>query len=256
LGSRLGSTAAAGTPHSGLWLGLMAGWRDASRLRLCWPCAARRPHWQTIRRRSRRDRSAAGTRSPAARPSRFFDGRTFVLDGGREVRLAGIEVAPLVRVQDRRESVGRAAAAALGALATGDQVVLRRKAGPIVMAVCSPMPTRYGTAMSSCCSGSLWPRDWLGSAAAWPIPAPAISSTMRKGPVRPNLAYGPIHIMRCSTTPRAPGMSGVRCAKAPTIYVNFGRRPIGDITVTILKRNERTFAAAGLDLRKSGWSAD
>jgi hypothetical protein len=35
----------------------------------------------------------------------------------------------------------------------------------------------------------------------------------------------------------------------PTIYVNFGRRRIGDITVTILKRNERSFTAAGLDLR-------
>ena len=34
----------------------------------------------------------------------------------------------------------------------------------------------------------------------------------------------------------------------PTIYVNFGRRRIGDITVTILKRNERSFAAAGVDL--------
>ena len=35
----------------------------------------------------------------------------------------------------------------------------------------------------------------------------------------------------------------------PTIFVNFGRRRSGDITVTILKRNERTFAAAGLDLK-------
>jgi hypothetical protein len=35
----------------------------------------------------------------------------------------------------------------------------------------------------------------------------------------------------------------------PTIYVNFGQRRIGDITVTILKRNERSFAAAGLELR-------
>ena len=35
----------------------------------------------------------------------------------------------------------------------------------------------------------------------------------------------------------------------PTIYVDFGRRRIGDITVTILKRNERSFAAAGLDWR-------
>jgi len=35
-----------------------------------------------------------------------------------------------------------------------------------------------------------------------------------------------------------------------TVYLNFGRRRIGDITVTILKRNERSFTAAGLDLRR------
>jgi hypothetical protein len=34
-----------------------------------------------------------------------------------------------------------------------------------------------------------------------------------------------------------------------TIYVNFGRRRSEDITVTVPKRNERTFAAAGLDLK-------
>ncbi len=33
-----------------------------------------------------------------------------------------------------------------------------------------------------------------------------------------------------------------------TIYVNFGRRWSEDFTVTVLKRNERNFAAAGLDL--------
>jgi Staphylococcal nuclease homologue len=34
-----------------------------------------------------------------------------------------------------------------------------------------------------------------------------------------------------------------------TIYVNFGRRWSEDFTVTVLKRNERNFAAAGLDLK-------
>ena len=34
-----------------------------------------------------------------------------------------------------------------------------------------------------------------------------------------------------------------------TIYVNFGRRWSEDFAVTILKRNERSFAAAGLDLK-------
>jgi endonuclease YncB( thermonuclease family) len=35
-----------------------------------------------------------------------------------------------------------------------------------------------------------------------------------------------------------------------TIYVNFGRRWSEDFTVTILKRNERTFAAAGLEPKR------
>jgi len=35
-----------------------------------------------------------------------------------------------------------------------------------------------------------------------------------------------------------------------TIYVNFGRRWSEDFTVTILKRSERRFAAAGLDVQR------
>jgi hypothetical protein len=57
---------------------------------------------------------------------KILDGRTFMLEDGREVRLAAIEVAPLAGPQDRAGPAGRAAAAALGALAAGDQVVLRR----------------------------------------------------------------------------------------------------------------------------------
>ena len=34
-----------------------------------------------------------------------------------------------------------------------------------------------------------------------------------------------------------------------TIYVNFGRRWTEDFTVTVLRRHERTFGAAGLDLK-------
>ena len=34
-----------------------------------------------------------------------------------------------------------------------------------------------------------------------------------------------------------------------TIYVNFGRRWSEDFSVTIQKRNERNFAAAGLDVK-------
>ena len=35
-----------------------------------------------------------------------------------------------------------------------------------------------------------------------------------------------------------------------TIYVNFGRRWSEDFTVTVLKRNERSVSAAGLELKK------
>lgn len=35
-----------------------------------------------------------------------------------------------------------------------------------------------------------------------------------------------------------------------TIYMNFGRRWTRDFAVTILKRQQRTFAAAGLDVKQ------
>ena len=57
---------------------------------------------------------------------KIVDARTFVLDDGREVHLAAIAVAPLAGPQDRTDRTWPAAAAALGALAGGDQVVLRR----------------------------------------------------------------------------------------------------------------------------------
>ena len=51
-----------------------------------------------------------------------IDGRTFVLDDGREVRLAAIEVAPL----ETGAAPAAAARAALDALIGGDDIVLRR----------------------------------------------------------------------------------------------------------------------------------
>ena len=44
-------------------------------------------------------------------------------------------------------------------------------------------------------------------------------------------------------------MSSVR-ESGGTIYVNFGRRWSQALTVTILKRHERTFAAAGMEPKK------
>jgi hypothetical protein len=35
-----------------------------------------------------------------------------------------------------------------------------------------------------------------------------------------------------------------------TVYLNFGRRWTRDLAVTVLKRNERVFTAAGMELKK------
>ena len=118
---------------------------------------------------------------------KILDGRTFVLDDGREVRLAAIEVAPLAG--DRSDPAGRAAAAALAALAAGDQVVLRRAESG---------SDRYGHLLAYAYTlrdgdEFLLQRELVAEGFAW---AP------RKRPARPNLAFGPIRIMRCST-PRA-----------------------------------------------------
>jgi hypothetical protein len=59
--------------------------------------------------------------------SRVIDGRTFVLDDGREVRLAAIEVPPpLPLPQQSGAAPGVAAKDALAALVAGAEIVLRR----------------------------------------------------------------------------------------------------------------------------------
>jgi len=66
------------------------------------------------------------------------DGCTFVLEDGREVRLAALEVAPVAAPADQgqeRDRAGRAAQRALSELALGRDVVLRHAA---------PMRDRYG----------------------------------------------------------------------------------------------------------------
>src|SRR5215471_17295473 len=78
---------------------------------------------------ARQEQVCGGDEIARGTVGRILDGRTFMLEDGREVRLAAIEVAPPAGPQDRADPAGRAAAAALGALAAGDQVVLRRAEG-------------------------------------------------------------------------------------------------------------------------------
>jgi endonuclease YncB( thermonuclease family) len=194
---------------------------------------------------------------------KILDGRTFVLDDGREVRLAAIEVAPLAGPQDRADPAGRAAATALGALAAGDQVVLRRaesgsdRYGRLLayaytlrdgdefllqQELVAEGFARVSTRIASPCAAHLLDREKAAREANLGLWADPYYEVLDAETPKDALAYrGRFALIEGK-------VASVR-ESGPIIYVNFGRRPIGDITVTILKRNERSFAAAGLDLR-------
>jgi endonuclease YncB( thermonuclease family) len=188
---------------------------------------------------------------------KILDGRTFVLDDGREVRLAAIEVPSLAG--DRAEHpAGRAAAEALGALAAGDQVVLRRaesgsdRYGRMLAYAYTLRDgdefllhegfARVGGRIANSCAGDLLGPEKAAREAKLGLWADPYYEVLNAESPKDALAQrGRFALVEGK-------VASVR-ENGPTIYVNFGRRRIGDITVTILKRNERSFAAAGLDLR-------
>jgi endonuclease YncB( thermonuclease family) len=190
---------------------------------------------------------------------RVSDGRTFVLDDGREVRLAAIEVLS----SDGAAPGGAAAKAALDALIGGDDVVLRQAdvatdrygrlvayayavrdgeelfaQGEMIAAGLARVGDRVG---SRSCALELFKRETAarhGKLGLWADPYYEVLNAetpadvlARKG--RFALVEGKVVSVRES---------------GATIYVNFGRRWSEEFSVTVLKRNERNFAAAGLDL--------
>lgn len=205
-----------------------------------------------------RDEVARGT------VTRIIDGRTFVLDGDREVRLAAIEVAPSSDRHDDAAAAGpRAAAAALTALAAGDQVSLRRaesasdRYGRLVAYAYTLRDghefllqgelvadgfARVGSRLASACAEALLKREKAAREAKLGLWADPYYEVLNAETAQDALAH------RGRFTLVEGKVASVR-ESGPTIYVNFGRRRAGDVTVTVLKRNERTFAAAGLDLR-------
>ena len=189
-----------------------------------------------------------------------IDGRTFTLDDGREVRLAAIEVPPL----EAGAAPGADAKAALDALIGGDEIVLRRadmatdRYGRLVAYAYAVRDgeelfaqgeliasgfARVGDHVGSrTCTMALLESENAARAAKlglWAdshydvLDAEAAADVLaRRG--RFALVEGKVVSVRES---------------GATIYVNFGRRWSEDFTVTVLKRNERNFTAAGLDLK-------
>jgi endonuclease YncB( thermonuclease family) len=217
--------------------------------------------------------------------SAVIDGRSFVLEDGREVRLVAIEV-PLLPAPGEtgpRAQAGLAARAALNALIGGQNVELRqpRSAGTgadrygrilaHVHMIENGAKTSAGTSVANellakgharvaaevgerLCAAALLARERAAREAKlglWGEPDYAILGAESGAELlaergRFTVVEGKVLSVRES---------------GGTIYLNFGRRWSQALTVTVLKRHERGFTAAGLApkalenrrLRVRGW---
>ena len=196
--------------------------------------------------------------------SHIIDGRTFVLDDGREVRLAAIEV-PLLPQESGAAPGGAAARDALAALMAGAQVVLRRAEFPTdrygrIVAYADAVRddserlaqaelisagfARVGDRVASRdCAAELLRRENAARTAKLGLWANSYYDILE--------ADNPADVLaRRDRFALVEGKVVSVRESGATIYVNFGRRWSEDFTVTIRKRNERSFTAAGLDLKR------
>jgi len=194
------------------------------------------------------------------------DGRSFTLDDGREIRIAGIEVPlpPTANESGPRAQGGLAARAALAALVEGAAVeVGRTGAGS----------DRYGRMLAQVTIV----RDGRRQSVAHEMLARGFARVSAEVGERPcaqellgreraarearlGLWAEPYYaVVGAETLPELLAERGrfavvegevwsVR-ESGGTIYMNFGRRWSQGLTVTIAKRNERNFIAAGLPPR-------
>jgi endonuclease YncB( thermonuclease family) len=189
------------------------------------------------------------------------DGRTVLLADGREVRLAGIEVSQ----QGGGESNANAARLALEALVSGREIALMRlgsdrdRYGRIVALVAVGAATDGPTVQQALLAqGRARVAANIGDLAC---AASLLAAEKAARAAGLGLWADPYYVMRNAENPA--GILAVRGRFAVvegqvlsvresggTIYVNFGRRWSDDFTVTVLKRNERSFTAAGMPLKK------
>jgi endonuclease YncB( thermonuclease family) len=189
------------------------------------------------------------------------DGRTFALDDGGTVRLAAVEV-PL---DNPPSAAGAAAKAALDKLLTGNKVVLKGQGAA---------SDRYGHLIAHVFVTRDGAEHWiqqemiaagqarLGARVGDRGCIEALRAAERGArQARLGLWADPYYALRqADNAAELLGARGrftvvegkvwsVREAGA-TIYVNFGRVWSRNLTVTILKRNERSFIAAGIEPKK------
>jgi len=198
---------------------------------------------------------------------RIVDGRTFVLDDGREIRLAAIEVPVVASPQESGVVPGAAAARdALVAQLAGAEVVLKQaepqKTDRYGRVVAYAFTARDGIERSAqadliaagfarvaarvgnrACAAELLSRESSARRAKLGLWATSYYELLNaENPTDVLAEQGRFALVEGTVV-------SVRESGA-TIYVNFGRRWTEDFTVTILKRNERSFTAAGLEPKK------
>jgi endonuclease YncB( thermonuclease family) len=190
--------------------------------------------------------------SGSARAANVPDGRTLLLEDGREILLAGVETAP----------AWPSAQAELARRVTGQNLTLKGL---------SSRPDRYGRLNAFVfVSGSETPvqyhliREGLVRASSV-VETPGCRADLlaqeRKARVgKVGLWSDPVYDIRPADDPAMIGTARGRFAivegrvlsvrdSGGTIYVNFGRRWSEDFTATIPKRLESRFTAAGLHPR-------
>lgn len=209
---------------------------------------------------------------------RVVDGRTFVLDGGREVRLAGIET-PSPSAQNTAakdagdKDAGVKAASTSGNGATARDALATLLAGaPVILRRAEFASDRYGRLFAYVdIAGSASPRsaqaellaqgfaqvgDFVGDrACAAELLGREKAAREAKLGLWADPYYDPLPAGRPGDILARRGrfalVEGDVVSVHPsgaTIYVNFGRRWSEEFAVTIRKRNERKFKAAGLDV--------
>jgi endonuclease YncB( thermonuclease family) len=200
----------------------------------------------------------------AGRVSKVIDGRSVLLDDGREVRLAAIEVPALPAPGDTGE-LGLVAKARLEAILATQSVELRQR-GPATAdrygrTVAHVTFTRDGAERSAAhemlaqgharvaaqvghppCAAELLTRERAARAARLGLWAePHYGVLAAEGGAELLAERGRFAV--------AEGKVASVRESGGTIYMNFGRRWSEALTVTILKRHERIFAGAGLQLK-------
>jgi endonuclease YncB( thermonuclease family) len=197
-----------------------------------------------------------------AEVARVVDGRSLVLADGREVRLAGIETL-LPVAGDEDEARAEAALAAKTAL---EALVLRREIDILPENAGSD---RYGRVIAyasvHAASGAVLVQRELvasGHALASPGVAPACRVLLRNAEqaarARKLGLWGePYSVLKNASDPAdiladqgrfavVQGRVASVRESAGIVYINFGQRWSDQFTATILKRNEGSFAGAGV----------